>query len=71
MDSYPETLIDPVFKLFYKLCVRMHGNKAKFECNSSLEYYHMTYWENKTYKLMRSIVNVDSHNYLFSKIVTA
>ena len=49
----------------------MHGNKAKFECNSSLEYYHMTYLENKTYKLMRSIVNVDSHNYSFSKIVTA
>lgn len=23
----------------------MHGNKVKFECNSSLWYYHMAYWE--------------------------
>lgn len=37
---------------FHKLCVHLHGNKVKFEWNSSFEYYHMTYIEklNKTYK---------------------
>ena len=35
----------------------MHMNETKFERNSSLGYYHMTcYWENKTYKLKRSIL---------------
>jgi len=35
----------------------MHVNETKFERNSSLGYYHMTcYWENKTYKLKRSIL---------------
>ena len=31
--------------LFHKLCVHMHGNKAKFELClfSPLGYYHMTY----------------------------
>ena len=41
---------------FHKLCVDMHVNKTKFERNSSLEYYHMTFiqWENKTCKLKKS-----------------
>ena len=40
----------------------MHANKRKFESNSSLENYRMTYIEkkktkqNKAYKLKRSII---------------
>ena len=40
----------------------MHANKRKFESNSSLENYRMTYFEkkktkqNKAYKLKRSII---------------
>ena len=41
---------------FNKLCVDMHVNKKKFERNSSLGVLsHDLYWENKTFKLKRSI----------------
>ena len=39
------------------LLKRRPTKETKFERNSSLGYYHMTcYWENKTYKLKRSIL---------------
>ena len=42
---------------FHKLCVHVHVNKMKFDRNLQFPRVlsHKLYWENKTYKLKRSI----------------
>ena len=40
---------------FHKLCVDMHVSKTKFEKKVSRVLSHDLYWENRTYKLKRSI----------------
>ena len=63
MVSYPKTLIDPVFLINCAyICTGIRSN-----LNVTVLYSIIT-WSTgkKTYKLMGSIVHVDSHNYTFS-----